>query len=211
VIEIIDASSEGHAFFVGHQLFDAFRRDEGQVVLTQLRHPLPRIVSAYQWLKNKPGAADSFPTLDEFVREGRGVNHAQITQFGVGFGQEARKLRRNLSAAEVRERAQEALLERVDWFGIAEHMEESLYTYAAICGLPALRPWLRDERNTGRTLVWDLPEATTELIEEVYSEELAFFEWARGLFRERLSGLRLGGDFEDYQRACAGEYKDRLL
>lgn len=220
LLRIIRAAGRGHAFFVGHGLFDAFRRDSGQLVLTQLRHPLPRTISAYQWLRNKHAKKDPsslydvsapFPTLEKFVVAGRGISHSQILQFGVGFGPDAQELRRKLTIDEVYERAREALAERVDWFGIAELFEESLFSYAAICELPSVKPWKQDRRNTGRQMVWDLPDATRALVEEVYERDLRLYEWARSTFQERLSRLDLGGDIEAYRAACQGEYKDRLL
>ena len=35
----------------------------------------------------------------------------------------------------------------VDWFGMAEYLEESAFCMAALCGLPRLPAWKRDDRN----------------------------------------------------------------
>jgi hypothetical protein len=220
-VAIIRDAGRGHALFIGHRLYRALEPDDGRLTITQFRHPLPRIVSIYHWLKHRGergfgdapgyGPAETFPTLEEFVERGRGVAHSQINQIGIGFGSDAAKLRKGAKAADVYERAVEALERDIHWFGIAEELEESLFTYAAICGLPSLAPWARDDRNTGRQMVWDLPDSTRSLIEEVYAAELGFYRTARDLFRQRLERLEFGADLAAYKTACESEYKDRLL
>jgi hypothetical protein len=218
-VAIIQGAGRGHAFFIGHRLFNAVREPQaGRLVLTQVRHPLPRMVSVYHWLKHRhervPGApqvdSEAFPSLDEFVRRGRGVSHSQMNQFATGFESAAPARPKRAKPAEVYERAVEVLTTRVDWFGLAEYFEESIFTYAAICGLSSVQRWGRDDRNTGRQMVWDLPESTRAMIEDVYEYEFRFYAFARDLFLERIAKLRLEGDFEAYKAACATEYKDRL-
>ena len=46
-------SAEGPGFFVGHYLYGALKPRPNRVWVTIFRHPLPRMLSCYNWLKNK--------------------------------------------------------------------------------------------------------------------------------------------------------------
>ncbi len=185
-----------------------------QFLMTQIRHPLPRLLSVYHWLKNRhapaEGGSEAWATLEDFLFNGDATRYLQIYQFGVGYGRDAGR-RAKMAPAEMHSRAIEAIEVRTNWFGIAEYFEESLYTYAALCGLPSLVAWTRDQRNPDRPLAWDLPPALRARIEEAYEHEFHFYAHARDLFLRRLADLRLEGDIEVYREACAANYKDRLL
>ena len=77
----------GPGFFVGHYLYGAFYIPRAShMLITQFRHPLPRTVSVYQWLKRKADAdGREFLALEDWVRKGGGRSHSQIGQFAMPF------------------------------------------------------------------------------------------------------------------------------
>lgn len=115
--------STSHALFISHNLYGAVKTKPHQTFVTMFRHPLPRIVSAYQWLKNRfvadGGKADAFQTLEEFVEKGRGIRWSQIVQFGMGFDPEGRPKKQADSAEQIHEWAARNIERDVSWFGIA--------------------------------------------------------------------------------------------
>ena len=212
-------SQNAPGFFVAHYLYGRFKAPkERRLLFTQVRHPLPRIVSCYQWLLNKhqgqQGDGQGFPSLDEFVRSGRGKSHSQIVQFGVGWGlndPDRRKLIRELSPEEIRARAVRAIERDVGLVGVAEYSEETIFLLAHVCGLTEVPAWRRDVRNKGRPFVSELSEETIRLIEDVYEEDFRLYNWVKERFFEQLDGLKFGPSLATYKHVCAGEYKDRLL
>jgi hypothetical protein len=116
-----------------------------------------------------------------------------------------------MSAEQLFELGMKKVKRDLRWFGIAEHFEESIFVMAHLCGLSAVPPWKRDLRNKGRTLVDDLPAATVDLIREVYRYDFMFYDHLLAIFRQRIAGMRFGPSLDEYKRACAGEYKDRIL
>lgn len=211
------AARTGRFFAVGHYLYGSMRPAHRRIWITQFRHPLPRAVSAYQWLKNKHvgqhGTAEGFPELSDFVRQTRGIAHSQVIQFGKAFGRfrdsEARRL---LPPKVLYELSVEAIERDVTCLGIAEHFEESIFCFAALCGLPNVAPWQRDTRNKGRTPVDELTEAERDVIREVYQWDFALYNWALRRFREQNARIAFGPSLQRYKAACEGQYnRDRLL
>jgi hypothetical protein len=208
---IINASI-GHSFFGAHCLYGAFpARPDQQVLTTQFRNPLPRVRSCYQWLKNKADAKGQvFPSFEQWVLATRGVAHSQAVQFALGFDPTARQEAKTLGGEEMLERALTNIERDVSWFGIAEHLEESAFQLAAICGLPTLPPWQKDNRNKDRPLVTEWPQEHVELVRDVFRWDFKLYEYAVERFLERRASLRFGPELERYERACADQYKDRL-
>jgi hypothetical protein len=207
--------STGHSFVVGHYLYGAVKPDPQRIFVSMFRHPLPRIISCYQWLKNKSvaagGAPEDFPSVEDFVTKTGGIGHSQIVQFGIGYGRNAKKLRARLTREQILQRAKRNIERDIVWFGISEYFEESIYVLAAICGLPRVPPWQRDTRNKGRKLIWDVDPGIHDVIRDVYRCDFELYDHALGIFRDRISRLEILGDFEEYQAYCAGQYKDRLV
>ena len=201
----------GPALYISHYLYGAVHPGPQHLFLSMFRHPLPRIVSGYQWLKNKfaasGGAPEDYQTLEEFVRKGRGLVWSQIAQFGIGYDPEVRAKKWPLSAEETFELCMKNIERDLHWFGIAELFEETIFVLAAICGLPRVPAWEKDVRNPGRALASELSPAEQEMIRHYYRYDFELYGRMLALFRERLSRLQLGGDFDDYKVACAGEYQ----
>ncbi len=203
----------GPGFFVGHYLYGAFfiPRDS-HVLLTQFRHPLPRTVSVYQWLKRKADAdGREFLALEDWVRKVGGRSHSQIGQFAVPFLPERGRILAAMSTTQMLDMARENIERDVACIGIAEYFEESIFLFAHLCGLKRVQAWKRDERNKNRQLVWDLPPSTQELIRELMSADFELYEWAVERFFAQLRRASITGDIERYKRDCEPQYKDRLI
>lgn len=200
----------GSGFFLGHYLYGQLERRSDQTWVTQFRHPLPRVLSVYQWLKNKHErkSSEEFPEIQSFIENSKGVAHSQIKQFGVGFAKE--KEVPKLSGDFLLQSSIENLERDVAWFGIAEHFEESLFSLATLCGLPALPAWVRDNRNPSRPLTTDISQEIVELIRGVYSYDFELYNYALRRFKERFAPPK-SPELDAYQRACASQYKDRIV
>lgn len=210
-LKTILTHSTGHSFFGAHDLYDAFALTDKHVLTTQFRNPLPRARSCYDWLNNKAAAAGKpYPDFEAWVVASGGVGHSQVWQFGVGYAPGAAVVRHTISAEELFERSLVNIERDVQWFGIAEYMEESVFCMAAICGIPAVRAWRTDTRNANRPLVDEWPQEHVDLVREVYRWDFALYEWALERFHERLAGLTFGPALQDYKEACLDQYKDRL-
>lgn len=211
LVKLVESSC-GHGFFVAHSLYGAYEhRSSEHLLVTQFRHPLPRVLSCYQWLRNKSKKrGEPFPGLEEWVVGTRGVVHSQVAQFAFGFTPGWQQKRRAAQGEELLELSLNNIARDVSWFGIAEHFEESIWCMAALCGLSSVPAWKRDNRNKGRALVTRRPEAELEIVRDVFRWDFQLYEYALGVFRQRLSRLTLGGDLEQYRADCSGQYKDRL-
>jgi hypothetical protein len=206
--------SEGHVFFVAHYLYGAVEAPkENRVIISQMRHPVPRAISCYQWLRNKhvakSGNADDFPTLEEYVINCGGKAHSQLLQFGAGFGADSRELAK-ATCRDLLLRSQERIERDLRLVGIAERFEESIFLFAHLCGLPAVSQWRQDTRNKDRPLVSETPTRITNLIAEIHHEEIALYTWAKERFEHEVAAADIAGDLEEYKAACAGEYKERV-
>lgn len=211
LLQLIESSS-GHSFFVGHSLYRAYESRPGEhLLVTQFRNPLPRVLSCYQWLKNKAAATGaSFPGLEEWVVATGGVTHSQVAQFAFGFTPGWQHKRAATAPEQLFELSVANIARDVHWFGIAEHFEESIFCLAALCGLPSVRAWRRDNRNKGRSLTNAWPEADLEIIREVFHWDFQLYDHALDTFRRRLESLRITGDIRRYREDCRKQYKERL-
>lgn len=211
LVQLIDRSA-GHSFFVAHSLYGAYESRPGEhLLVTQFRHPLPRVLSCYQWLKNKSQkAGNPFPQLEEWLIGTRGIVHSQVAQFAFGFAPGWQKRRAAASGEELLELSLSNIERDVHWFGIAEHFEDSIFCMAALCGLPSVRAWKQDNRNKGRALTTERPESELEIVREVFRWDFVLYDYALETFRRRLGELTIGGDIEKYKESCRDQYKDRL-
>lgn len=213
LLALVHRAGSGHQLFIAHYLYGAIDAPDVRYV-SQVRHPLPRALSAYNWLRNKHirqhGSADGFPDLETHVRRTGGKNHAQYVNFGIGFGENAIVTRRAMSCDEIYERAIRVADETFHWIGLAEYFEESIFVMCHLLGLPSVAPWQRDRRNEDRMRLAALPPATKDLIEQVYEHDFRFYAHVKKRFLSRLRGVDFGPHFEEYKRICIGEYRDRL-
>jgi hypothetical protein len=205
----------GPSLYISHYLYGALHTGPQHLFLSMFRHPLPRVVSGYQWLKNKfvqeGGAAEDFQSLEEFVEKGQGLIWSQIAQFGIGYDPAVRKKQWTLSLEETYECCLRNIERDLHWFGIAELFEETIFILTAICGISSVPAWEKDVRNPGRALARELSLADQQMIRHYYRYDFELYDRMLATFKERLSRLQFGGDFADYKVACAGEYKERLL
>jgi hypothetical protein len=214
-LELVKATP-APGFFVGHQLFGNVElNDSDAVMITQFRHPLPRMMSCYEWLRKKhsvkTGSAEGFPDFETFVKQGAGKSHSQIIQFGAGYGEEKRRLLVSLTARDLFERSIENIERYVCFAGIAELFEETIFAVAHLCGISRVSAWKRDERNAGRPMASTLPQSSVELLREVYRYDFELYDWAKRRFEALMRKIKISGEIEAYKQKCASQYMDRLL
>ena len=205
---------DGRAFFLGHSLYGAVAPRPNRALVTQFRHPLPRVLSCYNWLKNKhvkAGNPEPYPPLDEWVERSKGKAHSQIIHFGLGYGRLAPHRRKRMTNRDIFETAIDAIERECLCFGIAEYFEESIFLVAALAGLPAVPPWVRDQRNPGRPLSSEIPAASRQLIEEVYKYDFRLYDYALGEFRKTVAAVGFGDAITEYKTVCSKQYNDRVL
>lgn len=203
-------------FFIGHGLFGNVPSEDPDVLfITQFRHPLPRILSCYDWIRKRWLADNKLPairgTFENFVQNSDGKAHSQIVQFAAKHGEDAAQMRRKLSPRELFERSVENIERHLYLVGIAELFEETIFAVAHVCGIKSVPAWKRDQRNPGRPMSWSLSHKTIDLVREVYRYDFELYDWAKRRFEQLLEKLSLGGSFLEYRVKCAQQYKDRLL
>lgn len=211
----VNAMNGRKAFIVDHYLFGALAPAPNRIWITQLRHPLPRILSFYQWLKNKHleggGTEESFPTLRDFVIDGNGKRYSQIAQFGTGYGPNKDLRNRRIAPADMFNIAVDAIEGNIYALGIAEYFEESIFVFAALAGIESVAPWVRDNRNKGRPLANEISDAEKALIEEIYEYDYKLYAYALEKFRAQNSRFDFGDSLQRYRDACRNQYKDRIV
>ena len=205
---------QGHRFLVAHYLYGSLPPRPGRVLVTQFRHPLPRLLSCYNWLKRKHEArraSTTFPSIEQWALQSRGRRYSQVMQFGLGFAPNFLDRLERMTARDLYENALDAIERDVFCFGIAERFEESIFLFAGLCRLPHVVPWVRDQRNPGRLHSSEVPPDTRTVLEDVFRYDFALYDRMLALFDQRLAGLDLGPDLEPYRRACESQYNDRIL
>lgn len=206
----------GGGLFIDHYLYGWVRPRPRRVMITQFRHPLPRILSAYQWLKSRHERTTGMPfeSLESFVESTRGTAHCLVLQFGVNWKNVDTKVWfdyvARFSAAELYQRSLDALDREIFALGIAEHFEESLFLYARLCGLAKLPPWVRDQRNPDRTLSTSIPASTVRLIEQVLELDYRLYDHALDRFWAQFESASFGASLQAYKAVCAPQYRDRI-
>lgn len=211
----VDAMQGRRAFVLDHYLFGALAPAPNRIWITQLRHPLPRILSFYQWLKNRHvaqgGAESDFPVLRDFVVQGKGVRYSQIAQFGTGYGRNKDLRNRRITAGDMLNIAIDSIESSIYALGIAEYFEESVFVFAALAGIESVAPWVRDNRNQGRPLANEISSEDKSVIEDVYACDYQLYAYALERFRQQNSRLPFGDALQRYRDACRGQYKDRII
>jgi len=199
---------------ISHYLYGALSPKPNRIWITQFRHPLPRILSCYQWLKNKHervNGFDSFLALDDFIRQCKGVKHSQVAQFAFNWGSRRGMLSKRLDSRDMLELTMDALERDFSLLGVAEYFEESIFIFASLCGLKSVTPWVRDVRNPGRLNSKAISIATTDLISEVFKSDFLLYDWVLTRFHNQLKLFDFGYDFQEFKMVCADQYNDRIL
>lgn len=208
-------STQGHIFAVDHDIYQNVPSSRVERVwITQLRHPLPRVVSLYHWNLNKyrekHGNVVGYPTLLEFIMDIKERYWAyQYTQFGLGFSSERFNIAKELSRGDIFENCIANLIADFPFIGIAEMFEETLYLLSGRLGLDYVFRWHADNRNSGRLLVSDLDREIVELIEDVFYLDYQLYYWAKSRLEEMVLQEEPSGDFSRYKNDCMLNYKDK--
>ena len=103
-ISEVNSKKKASNLLISHYLYGAILPRPGRVWITQFRHPLPRILSCYQWLKNKhekKNGPNTYPLLEEFISNTKGISHSQIAQLSMNWGSRRKALSKNLSAEDM--------------------------------------------------------------------------------------------------------------
>lgn len=212
--ELMNCSS-GHRFFVAHYLYGLPHLPADAVLVSQVRHPLPRVLSTYGWARRnyerRHGTTDGMPTLAAFIESDKRHARTQMSQFAVGFAADRAKRLRRMSADDLLEVAIENLENDFHWIGIAEYFEESIFALAHLCGLTQVPAWQKDTRNRWRQPLTDTDPEIVNLIRDLNTHEFLFYEHAVALFRTRVAHFDFGATFPSYCDACSQEYGERLL
>ena len=199
---------------ISHYLYGALAPRPNRVWITQFRHPLPRILSCYQWLKNKHERVNglgSFSPLDDFITQCKGVKHSQVAQLAFNWGSRRGMLSKRLDSRDMLELTMDSLERDFPLLGVAEYFEESIFIFASLCGLKSVAPWVRDVRNPGRRNSKDIPIATSDLISEVFKSDFMLYDWVLSRFHSQLKLFDFGDDFQEFKTVCADQYNDRIL
>ena len=199
---------------ISHYLYGALAPRPSRVWITQFRHPLPRILSCYQWLKNKYerlNGVGSYDSLEVFVVKSKGVAHSQVAQFSFNWGARRSRLSRDLNANEMLALSMDAVERDFSLIGIAEYFEESIFIFASLCGLTSVAPWVRDVRNPGRLYSSEISKANLDLITETFKADFALYEWALSRFQSQLKVFNFGSELDAYKASCSSQYNDRII
>lgn len=213
-IKNVNADNFCKDVLISHYLYGALSPRPNRVWVTQLRHPLPRILSCYQWLKNKNervNGAGSFDSLDVFIEKTRGVMHSQVAQFACNWGGRRSKILKILDPQDMLFLTMDALERDFPLLGIAEFFEESIFMFASLCGLTSIMPWVRDVRNPGRLNSNEIPSTTADLIGEVFKMDFILYDWALSRFRSQLKFFDFESELTKYKIVCMGQYNDRII
>lgn len=212
---VLLGSATDHAFFVSHYIYRRMALPSHALLTSQVRHPIPRVLSVYGWLQRghlrKRGTLDGFPNLRDWILRTQGTHHTQMVQFAVGFAEDRRDAVNGLRRSEIRDIALENLHTDFAWFGVAEFFEESIYAMAHMCGLKAVPPWAKDVRNSKRPRLADTDDRTVELIRQVFEYEIEFYEAALVTFKKRMEHIDFGPSIDEYKERCSNEYGERLI
>ena len=201
-------------FLVGHYLYGALRPIPNRVWITQFRNPLPRVLSCYNWLKNKANKRSpdmEYPSLEKWIINTGGREHSMITQFGAGYGAHKKSLEKKLTLENLYEISLDCLDRDVTCIGIAEYFEESIFFFASIAGIPEVGPWVRDQRNPGRPLSHEISPKIRDLVSEIFYYDFLLYEYAIERFRKQLLNVDFGNSLQKYKEYCLDQYNDRII
>ncbi|HET7413430.1 MAG TPA: hypothetical protein VFJ18_12300, partial [Pararhizobium sp.] len=128
-----------------------------------------------------------------------------------GYGKYGAKLSKRLSAKDLYEISVDTLEREIYVIGIAELFEQSIFTFAALCGIESVSAWATDVRNKNRPLINEISSSDQDLIREFFEWDFQLYEYALERFHKQANHIQFGSSLEVYQDACKGQYKDRLI
>ncbi len=210
----VNSGKASRGLLISHYLYGALPPRPGRVWITQFRHPLPRILSCYQWLKNKyerKNGVDTYQTLEQFIADTKGISHSQIGQLSMSWGVRRKVLTKSLSAEDMLNLSLDALERNFSLIGIAEHFEESIFMFGSMCRLVSVTPWKRDVRNPGRINSELISKEQREQINYVFRNDFLLYESALARFKLQSNYFDFGTDLLEYKAACLDQYNDRLI
>ncbi len=212
-ISIVD-SSTCHKIIIDHYLYGAIKPKPNRVMITQLRHPLQRILSCYSWIKLHPEISPNIvnQNLEQFIVETEGKGHCQVIQLGLNWSNKdwAEKAFK-ISARELYERSIEALDREIYKIGICEFFDESLFLFASLCNLKVVPLWEPDTRNTSVISYNDISSNERDLIYDVLRYDFLLYDYAKKKFWDQFIGINFGTSLKEYKNNTRNLYKNRIV
>jgi hypothetical protein len=208
------ANARRHALYISHYIYGAMELPKDSVLIGQLRHPLPRMLSVYGWQRRnyirRNKTEEGYISFERWLDSLGGKQHTQMSQFAIGFPPDRNKRLKKMPVVEVFERAKENFARDVHWCGFADYFEESIFVFAHICGLTEVTKWEKDTRNKWRSPLSSLDDAMKKRIEEEFRYEIEFYQWALAAFKAKISRMNFGPELDRYKQACQLEYGERV-
>ena len=206
-------SKKKSKFVVAHYLYGALKPRKRRIWITQFRHPLPKFLSTYNWIKIKTEkkSGKPFMSLKKFALNPKLIKHNLIYQFGAEWEKFKNHGESAPTAKSLYEASLVALETHVHSLTLAERFEESLFLVARLCGLSSLAPWIRDNRNPGRKLSHEISAEEREIIDQALYYDYQLYNYAVNRFERQIMQIDFGDNLENYKQVCLNQYKDRLL
>lgn len=202
---------------IDHALVGMEKQVPGARMITMLRHPIRRAISAYYWHQSRHPEKVMGRDLLNWVRM-EGKQHSQVRQFAFDhFSKRERNAIRNRGIAEIVNLAMAYFDDNIAWYGITEMFDESVLSLHWELGFDRVGADISDTRNKDRPayLHRDITDgefgAANMTISRAYYDELeqllgfdiVFYEMMKRRFRKYLAGFEMDAALQAYREAKA--------
>ena len=190
---------------IDHALVGLEQQVPGARMITMLRHPVRRMISAYFWHQTHHPERLLGRDLLNWIRHER-LTHSQVRQFAFDhFSQRDRNAIRNWGIADICNRAMDYFDTHIAWFGITEMFEESVLALHWELGFDRIGAGIVDDRNKKRPGYlareiengefgrrnMTISKAYYDEIEDLLSFDIVFYEMMKRRFRNYLAGFEM--------------------
>jgi hypothetical protein len=200
---------------IDHGLVGLEKKAPSVKMITMLRHPIRRIISAYYWLSTHHPESVMGRDLLNWVRlEGR--HHSQIRQFAFDhFSPQERGRIVGRSISEITRRALDYFEDNIAWFGITEMFKESTLALHWELGLDQIGKGMVDDRNKDRPTYLkkeitngdfdhthtSISKAYYEELEQYLAFDIVFYEVMKRKFRSYLADFEMDSALNCYKES----------
>ena len=212
-VERMKADQGRNQILIDHGLIGLEKQVPKVRMITMLRHPIRRIISAYYWLSTRHPEQILGRDLLSFVRM-EGIQRSQIRQFAFDhFSGPDRGRIVGKSLSQIAADALDYFDRHIAWFGITEMFEESVLTLHWELGLGHTGVIRSDDRNKKRPAYQVKPivdgefnhthvafsKAYFDELEHLMSYDIVFYEIMKMRFRRYLEQFDFNGTLERYK------------